>query len=119
MPLSKYDSKLAHWLARCPFCGIRGSTAGLAGHVAAQHNDADLPKWTEIAPDNWRLSPQDPHVPTAVVCAINDYKECPPWWWAIQTDDGIRASGTALTLAEAQDKAWTQWLRNTDFQTAN
>ena len=107
MSRSKYDLKKSH----CPVCLAYGSTARLAGHVAQKHGDSAWPQWTELAADNWRLGTDQPSLPTATACAINDYNRCPPWWWAIQESGSIVASGTAQSEKEAKKKAWTQWLR--------
>ena len=97
--------------SNCPVCLTYGTTAGLTKHVAEKHQESAWPQWTELVTNNWRLGKDQPGLPTATVCAINDYQGCPPWWWAIHDDTSTVASGTTQSEQEAKEKAWTQWLR--------
>ena len=97
--------------AHCPVCKAYGTAEGLPGHVASQHPDHRWPSWQEVAPDNWRLRSASENQPAAIVCAIQDYEDCPPWWWAIKHRGSIVASGTAQSERKAKSKAWAQWLR--------
>lgn len=105
--MPRYNLNKSH----CPVCLTYGTTAGLANHVAQKHTDSKWPQWTELAPSNWRLGQDEATLPTATVCAINDYPGCPPWWWSTSYDASIVASGTAESEENAKQKAWTQWLR--------